>query len=409
VGFANVSTAVVGRSRGTPIVSVAQLGYIAVTVLWREETDIKTLKDLEGKSWAISPGQAQWFLLPALAKINNVDFASIKIQETAPPLQPAALLAKKADFITMFRASNDEVADMAAAKQGIRIKRLHMRDAGLDIYGSALIAKEEDIKRRPEMIRAYVEGTMEGLRYTRDHLEEALGILLKLKPELDRELTRIQIKNGVEEVFIPAESVASGYGYMKPDIMEKTVKITNECHKQVHFGPQIVEVARTTCRLSDLHGPVRPDLHPHERNKGVGNLSLVEAVWSQRHGEVITAVTRTGHPVTDTVQLLAAHGAVGVAFIIGVADDGHHRITDNGVKHVPLAQLAPLVEKQTVAHVEVFRHITLVKANQIRHLLAFHVHEPQHLPSLDRESRVLLSRDDPFFHNRARYGITPHR
>jgi NitT/TauT family transport system substrate-binding protein len=228
VGFANVSTAIVGRSRGTPIVSVAQLGYIAVTILWREETDIKTLKDLEGKSWAISPGQAQWFLLPALARINNLDFKSIKIEETAPPLQPAALLAKKADFITMFRASNDEVAEMAATKQNIRIKRIHMRDAGLDIYGSALIAKDEDLKRRPEMIRAYVEGTMEGLRYTRDHQEEALGILLKVKPELDKELTRIQIKNGVEEVFIPAESVASGYGYMKPDVMEKTVKITNE-------------------------------------------------------------------------------------------------------------------------------------------------------------------------------------
>ena len=157
-----------------------------------------------------------------------MDFKSIKIEETAPPLQPAALLAKKADFITMFRASNDEVAEMAATKQNIRIKRIHMRDAGLDIYGSALIAKEEDIKRRPEMIRAYVEGTMEGLRYTRDHQEEALRILLKLKPELDKELTRIQIKNGVEEVFIPAESAASGYGYMKPDVMEKTVKITNE-------------------------------------------------------------------------------------------------------------------------------------------------------------------------------------
>src|SRR5262245_40758093 len=72
VGFANVSTAIVGRSRGTPIVAVAQLGYIAVTVLWREDTDIKMLKDLEGKSWAISPGQAQWFLLPALARINNL-------------------------------------------------------------------------------------------------------------------------------------------------------------------------------------------------------------------------------------------------------------------------------------------------------------------------------------------------
>ena len=228
VGFANVSTAIVGRSRGAPTVSVAQLGFIAVTVLWREEADIKGLKDLEGKSWAISPGQAQWFLMPALARINNLDFATIKIQETAPPLQPAALLAKKADFITMFRASNDEVAEMAATKQGIRLKRIHMREAGLDIYGSALIVKEEDIKRRPEMIRAYVEGTMEGLRYTRDHQEEAMGMLLKHKPELDKELTRIQIKNGVEEVFIPPESLASGYGYMKPDVMEKTVKITNE-------------------------------------------------------------------------------------------------------------------------------------------------------------------------------------
>jgi NitT/TauT family transport system substrate-binding protein len=228
VGFANVSTAIVARSRGAPIVSVAQLGYIAVTILWREDTAIKQLKDLEGKSWAISPGQAQWFLLPALARINNIDFASIKIQETAPPLQPAALVARKADFITMFRASNDEVAEMTATKQGMRLNRIHMRDAGLDIYGSALVAKEEDVKRRPEVIRAYVEGTMEGLRYARDHQEEALRILLKLKPELDKELTRVQIKNGVEEVYIPAESVASGYGYMKPDVMEKTVKITNE-------------------------------------------------------------------------------------------------------------------------------------------------------------------------------------
>jgi NitT/TauT family transport system substrate-binding protein len=228
VGFANVSTAIVGRSRGAAVVSVAQLGYIAVTVLWREDTNIKALKDLEGKSWAISPGQAQWYLMPALARINGLDFKSIKIHETAPPLQPAALVAKKADFITMFRASNDEVAELAATKQGVRLKRIHMRDVGLDIYGSALVVKEEDIKRRPEVIRAYVEGTMEGLKYTREHQEEALGILLKHKPELDKELTRIQIKNGVEEVFIPAESLASGYGYMKPEVMEKTVKITNE-------------------------------------------------------------------------------------------------------------------------------------------------------------------------------------
>lgn len=227
-GFADMATTIVARSRGTSVRTVAQLGYVPTTILWRDDTDIKKLKDLEGKSWAISPGQAQWFLLPAYCRINNINFKAIRIQETAPHLQPAALVAGKADFIVMFRASNDEIAERAARKQGIKLHRIYMKDTGLNIYGSGLIAKDDDIKRRPELVRAYVEGTMEGLRYARDHQEESLDILLKLKPELNKALAAVQLKNALYEVMIPPESVQVGFGYMKPDIMEKTVRITNE-------------------------------------------------------------------------------------------------------------------------------------------------------------------------------------
>lgn len=228
VGFADLATTIVAKSRGIPVRAVAQLGYIPVTIVWREESNINGLKDLEGKSWAISPGQAQWFLMPAFARINKLDFKSIKVEKTAPPLQPAALVAKRADFITMFRASNDEVAQRAADKQKVKLKRIYMKDHGLDIYGSSLIVKDEDVKNRPNLIRAYVEGTMEGLRYARDHQQEALEILVKHKPELNRDLAGIQLKHAVENVFIPPESLDSGFGYMRPDIMEKTVNTTNE-------------------------------------------------------------------------------------------------------------------------------------------------------------------------------------
>jgi NitT/TauT family transport system substrate-binding protein len=227
-GFADMSTAIVARTRGTPVLTVAQFGYVPATIMWREDTAIKKLKDLEGKSWAISPGQAQWYLMPAYCRINKIDFKSIKIQETAAPIQPAALVAKRTDFIVMYRASNDEVAELAATKQGMKLNRIFMKDTGLDIYGTGLIVKEDDIKQRPDLVRAYVEGTMEGLRYTRDHQEEALQILLKHKPELDLILTTLQLKNALYEVFIPPESVQSGLGFMKPDIMDKTVRITNE-------------------------------------------------------------------------------------------------------------------------------------------------------------------------------------
>lgn len=227
-GFADMSTAIVARSRGTSIVTVAQFGYVPTTIMWRDETPIKTLKDLEGKSWAISPGQAQWFLMPAYCRINKIDFKSIRIQETSPALQPAALVARKADFIVMYRASNDEVAELAATKQGIKLNRIVMKDTGLDIYGSGLIVKDEDIKRRPDLVRAYVEATLEGLRYARDNQGEALQILLKHKPELNKNLAALQLRNAVQEVYIPPEAAQFGLGFMRQEIMDKTVQITND-------------------------------------------------------------------------------------------------------------------------------------------------------------------------------------
>jgi len=227
-GFADMATMIVAKSRGTPVQAAAQFGYVGATILWRDEGVIKGIKDLEGKSLAISPGQAQWFLMPAYCRINKIDFKAIKIQETAASIQPAALAAKKADFIIMFRASNDEVAELAASKVGLKLSRVFMKDTGLDIYGTSLIVKDEDVKKRPEFVRAYVEATLDGLRYSRDHQEEALKILLKHKPELDPALTTLQLKNALTEVFLPFESAQVGLGYMKPEIIDKTVKVTNE-------------------------------------------------------------------------------------------------------------------------------------------------------------------------------------
>ncbi len=113
---------IVARSRGTPVQAVAQFGYVGATILWREEGhDQKQSKTSKAKTLAISPGQAQWYLMPAYCRINKIDFKAIKIQETAAPIQPAALATKKADFIIMFRGSNDEIAEQAASKVGVKL------------------------------------------------------------------------------------------------------------------------------------------------------------------------------------------------------------------------------------------------------------------------------------------------
>jgi hypothetical protein len=41
-------------------------------------------------------------------------------------------------------------------------------------------------------------------------------------------LATLQLKNALTEVFLPPESIQTGLGYLRPEIMEKTVKVVNE-------------------------------------------------------------------------------------------------------------------------------------------------------------------------------------
>ena len=103
-----------------------------------------------------------------------------------------------------------------------------MKDTGLDIYGSGLVVKEEDIKKRPDFVRAYVEGTMEGLRYARDNQEEALQILLKQKPELDQALTTAATEERSVRGHSCRRNRCSRLGLHEAGHHGKDVRITNE-------------------------------------------------------------------------------------------------------------------------------------------------------------------------------------
>ena len=122
-GFADMATMIVARSRGTPVQAAAQFGYVGATILWRDEGVIKGIKDLPGKSLAISPGQAQWFLMPAYARINKIDFKAIKIQK--PPRDSSGGVGDQEGGLHHYVPRlNAEFAEQAAAKVGVKLSRV---------------------------------------------------------------------------------------------------------------------------------------------------------------------------------------------------------------------------------------------------------------------------------------------
>ena len=67
------------------------------SVVFLKSSGIKTLKDLEGRSLAISEGDATWPLFQVLCKINNVDVSKIKTQNMTGQLRDSMVVQRRVD------------------------------------------------------------------------------------------------------------------------------------------------------------------------------------------------------------------------------------------------------------------------------------------------------------------------
>src|SRR5258708_36114956 len=104
----------------------------------------------------------------------------------------------------------------------------------------------------------------------------------------------------------------------------------------------MVVVAWHAGRLSYLHGSVPVHLDVHERNEGIGNVSIIETPRTECHGEVAAAIRGGRDAVTDAIDLLAAHRPIRINQPIGIVRERHHPASSNGVNRIALYAFPPL-------------------------------------------------------------------
>jgi NitT/TauT family transport system substrate-binding protein len=195
---------------------------------------VPTVKALEGKTLAFSPGSVHAALWPVFAKEAGIDKSKVRVihmkgSETYVP----ALLAGTVDATFGFYASEDAVAAITARKAGIRLHFVSWGKAGprfANSYANGMIVREEDIEKRPSVVAAMVQETFRGFAYCMAHFEECATILLKYHPVLNPEVTRVQLSQILDAILSP-EAIKNGLGYMKKSKMEYTTNLANELYK----------------------------------------------------------------------------------------------------------------------------------------------------------------------------------
>ena len=151
------------------------------------DSDIKTPKDLVGKTVAITAGSAQFQQWPAFLKGAGVDESKIQLVNIDPAGVGAALISNKVDAIGGFAQGYVPTIEIRGKKE---VRVFYFADYGVTVVSNGIIVHEDLIKGDPELIRAFVAPTIKGFLYGRQHPDEAAEAVKSYLETVDLAITK---------------------------------------------------------------------------------------------------------------------------------------------------------------------------------------------------------------------------
>src|SRR6516165_2270156 len=219
IGFADAGAVILGRGNDQIPVKLVAIVYAkpphAIYVL--KDSGITKPKDLEGKKVADTAFSAVPKLFDAYAKAAHIDAGKVTWLVARSDALPGMLTTGRADGIGQFIVGEPLLAKSAAPKQ---VLALSYADAGLDLYGNGIIASDELIKSKPDLVRRFVSATMQGLKDAVANPQEAGTIMNKHHREVDADIA-------TAETRIVGTLVGQPLGVLDPARVKRTLEIVS--------------------------------------------------------------------------------------------------------------------------------------------------------------------------------------
>jgi NitT/TauT family transport system substrate-binding protein len=187
-GFSDGYVVGSGVAKGMGIKSIGSVfrrNPAAVVVL--ADSGIKTPKDLEGKTIAITAGSAQFQQWPAFAKGAGLDASKIEIVNLDPAGVGPALISGRVPAIAGFAQGYVPAIEIRGKKQ---TRIFWYADYGVTVVSNGIIVHDDLIKSDPDLVRAFVTATIKGFLYSRQNPDEAVATVKKYLPTVDPQITR---------------------------------------------------------------------------------------------------------------------------------------------------------------------------------------------------------------------------
>ncbi len=229
IGFADFGSLIRAKAEN-PDLDVKMVAVIygkaPYTIFTLKSHGIASPKDLEGKTIGGPPGDANRVMFPAFAKLAGIAPDKVNWVNIEATAKTPMLLSHQVDAIPEY-FMHKAVLEREAAKMNDEVVYFLYADYGLNIYSNGIIVKESLIKEKPDVVKRFLKALVKAFEWTFEHPDEAVDILLKRQPKLDREIARAEI-DIVKELVMTPEAQEKGIGFMTEEKVMESIRIVFE-------------------------------------------------------------------------------------------------------------------------------------------------------------------------------------
>src|SRR5216684_324827 len=185
-----------------------------------EESDIRSPKDLEGKTVGIATGSAQFQQWPAFMKGAGLEASKVRVINVDGAGAGPALISGQVAAIAGFAQGYIPSIEIRGKK---KVRAFWYADEGVTAMSNGIIV-HQDLLAEPDLIRGMVRATMKGFIYGRANAEEMTQIVRKYQETTDPAITLRQPQL-YSRTWVTPTTANNPLGWMAPEDWTATVAV----------------------------------------------------------------------------------------------------------------------------------------------------------------------------------------
>jgi len=179
--YADVPTMIKAASKGAPVRAVGvALQVSPMAVMGFADKNVKTAKDIIGKTVAMTPGDSMSQIWPLFLKKAGLQENQFRTVSGDAQTKLNAVINGQADVLLGY-VMDQNIKLQDATKKQVQVVRF--ADYGVNLISSGVIASKETLAGKADMVRRFMRASTKALEEAEKNPEAAIAATLKAMPK----------------------------------------------------------------------------------------------------------------------------------------------------------------------------------------------------------------------------------